>query len=157
VAIAVLLRDIVDALEMQIEERPSFLDLETGRVVAVSLDMIRAAEETELESDDGSDESELDEEWEFAKRVAFLDRVKKLPTKFDIHEWAIMEGFSQSVASDRIRRDLLRAIHGSGAFRYFKDTIQRYRIENDWCGFRDQALLRIAIDWCEENGIRWKE
>jgi Uncharacterised protein family (UPF0158) len=155
---AVRLSDIVDALQMQFDETPSFLDLETGQVVTVPLDLIRAAEEVEYEDDEGKDDkSEPDEEWEFAKRAAFLDRVKKLPTTFDVHEWAIMEEFSESVESDRTRDDLLSAIHGSGAFRYFKDSIQRYGIEKDWYRFRDQALRRIAIDWCEENDIQWKE
>jgi hypothetical protein len=34
---------------------------------------------------------------------------------------------------------LLRAIHGAGAFRYFKDTLRRFRMENNWYAFRDQA------------------
>jgi hypothetical protein len=154
-AIAVRVSDIVDALQMQFDELPAFLDLDAGRVVTVLRDLIRAAEE---EEDGGkAGESERDEEWEFAKRAVFLDRVKKLPTQFEIHEWAIMEEFSQLVEPGRIRDDLHRAIHGSGAFRYFKDTIRRYGIEEDWFHFRDQALRQIAIDWCEENGIQWKE
>ncbi|HEY6344301.1 MAG TPA: UPF0158 family protein [Bryobacteraceae bacterium] len=59
--------------------------------------------------------------------------------------------------SDRIREDLLNAIHGSGAFRYFKDTLRRYRIEKNWYAFRTDALREIAIEWCEQNGIAWEE
>ena len=80
----------------------------------------------------------------------------RLPTKFDVHEWSIMEGFSRSVESDRIWDDLLFAIHGAGAVRHFKDNLRRHRIERDWFAFRDGALRDIAVEWCEEHKIQWK-
>ena len=95
-------------------------------------------------------------EWEVAKRIASTDRFKKLPTKLDIHEWGIMEDFAHSVKPARIREDLLNAIHGSGAFRYFKDTVRRHRIESDWYEFRAKTLKEIAADWCEEHGVVWE-
>jgi hypothetical protein len=154
-ATTVLLKDIVDALEMHFDEQLSFLDLDTGQVETVSRELLGMAEE-------GDDEEEPDllewqeGEWEVAKRIASSDRFVKLPTQFDIHEWAIMEEFSLSVESDRIREDLLNAIHRSGAFRRFKDTVRRCGIEQDWFAFRDDALRQIAIDWCEEHKIQWK-
>src|ERR1700735_5133105 len=93
----VLLKDIVDALEMQFDESPSFLDLDTGQVETVSRDLLNEAEET------GEEEPDLPEwqknEWPVTKRVVSTDRFVKLPTKFDIHEWSIMEEFSYSVDS----------------------------------------------------------
>jgi hypothetical protein len=41
----VLLKDIVDALEMQIDEASSFLDLDTGQVETVSHDLLNEAED----------------------------------------------------------------------------------------------------------------
>jgi hypothetical protein len=67
-----------------------------------------------------------------------------------------MRDFADSVESGRIREDLRNAIHGAGAFRYFKDTLRRHRIEKDWFAFRDEALAQIARDWCEENHIAWR-
>jgi hypothetical protein len=64
-----------------------------------------------------------------------------------------MQDFSCSVESDRIREELLRVIHGAGAFRNFKDTLRRYGIEPAWFAFRAGALRQIALDWCEENQI----
>ena len=64
-------------------------------------------------------------------RFADWDRFEKLPTKYDIHEWDIMHEFAESVEPERFSNDLLNAIHGSGAFRYFKDTLRRYRREKD--------------------------
>ncbi len=50
----------------------------------------------------------------------------------------------------------MHAIHGAGAFRSFKDTLRRHRIESDWFAFRTEALRQIAIDWCEKNQIVWE-
>jgi hypothetical protein len=91
-----------------------------------------------------------------AKRIVSTDRFPRLPSKFDVHEWAIMEDFSLSVESDRIREELVHAIHRSGAFRNFKDTLRRHRMEAAWFAFRTEALRKIAIDWCEENHIVWE-
>ena len=151
------LKDIVDALEMQFDEQLSFLDLDTGRVEIVSRELLGMAEEGDDGDDAEPDSPDLeDEEWEIAKRIVSSDRFVRLPTKFDVHEWSIMEDFSHSVESDTIRDDLLFGIHGAGAFRHFKDTLRRHRIEQEWFSFRDEALRDIAIEWCEEHKIQWK-
>jgi hypothetical protein len=150
----VLLKDIIDALEMQLDESSSFLDLDTGRVETVSNDLLG-------ETDDYlGEEPDLPawqkQEWEIAKRIASTDRFRPLPNKFDVHEWAIMQDFSNSLPSDRVRQELLNAIHGAGAFRHFKDTLRRHQIESAWFQFRAQALRQIALNWCEEHHIRWQ-
>jgi len=151
----VLLKDIVDALEMQFDTSSSFVDLDTGQVETVSNDLLGEAEEA-----DDDDELDLPEwqkpEWELAKRIVSSDRFLKLPDKFDVHEWSIMQDFANSVSSARVSQDLLNAIHGSGAFRYFKDTLRRHRIEEAWFAFRTEALEEIARDWCEEHHVAWR-
>ena len=131
----VRLNDIVDALEMQFDESSSFLDRATGQVETVSHFLLREAEK----SGDG-EEPDIPtwqkQEWEIAKRIVSSDHFQRLPTKFEVHEWAIMQDFSRSVESDRISEDLLRAIDGAGAFRNFKETLRRHRIESDWFAFR---------------------
>src|SRR6266446_4720614 len=142
----VRLNDIVDALEMQFDESCSFLDRDTGQVETVSHVLLREAEES-------GDDEEPDlptwqkQEWEIAKRIVSSDRFQKLPTKFEVHEWAIMQDFSRSVESERIREDLLQAIHGAGAFRNFKDTLRRHRIESAWLAFRAGTLRQVALKW----------
>jgi hypothetical protein len=148
----VRLTDIVDALEMQFDESPSYLDLDSGHVETVARDLLREAEEAVDDEEPNLPEWQQ-QEWKIAKRIVSADRFRKLPTKFDVHEWAIMEKFSQEVKSDEVREDLLRAIHGAGAFRMFKDAIRRHRIEAAWFAFRAEALKQIARDWCEENHI----
>jgi hypothetical protein len=150
----VRLNDIVDALDMQFDESSSFLDLDSGHVETISHDLLREAEES-------GDDEEPDlpalqkQEWEIARRIVSSGRFKELPTKFEVHEWEIMQDFSHSVEPDRIREDLLHAIHGAGAFWNFKDTLRRHGIESAWFAFRAEALKQIAVNWCEANHIVW--
>ena len=148
------LNDIVKVLEMQFDESLSYLDLDAGLVVTVSEDLLCKAEEP------GDEQPDLPEwqkdEWEIAKRIVSTDSFRPLPTKFDVHEWGIMQEFSRSVESEEIGSELSRAIHGAGAFRNFKDTVRRLGIESAWFVFRAEALRRIALDWCEENQIAWE-
>lgn len=148
------LEDIIEALELQIEEYSSFLDLENGEVQTVSDRLLGAADDGEKPE---FDEWEKDE-WDVAKRIISTpDRFLALPSKFDVHEWEIMQDFAASVTSARIREDLLDAIHGGGAFRRFKNGVRYHGVEKKWFEFRSQALRQIAIDWCEENKISWTE
>jgi hypothetical protein len=152
--VTVRLDVIVEALEMLVDESPSYLDLDTSQVVTVSEDLLSEAEEP------GDEEPNLPDwqkdEWAIAKQIVSTDRFLKLPTMFDVHEWEIMQDFSRSVEPDAIRADILRAIHGAGAFRNFKDAVRRYGIESSWYAFRTQALRQIALDWCEENQVAWE-
>jgi hypothetical protein len=155
-AASVLIKDIVDALEMQFEESASYLDLDSGQVETVSREILREAEE----SDDDEEPDLLDwqeDEWAVAKLIVENPkRFERLPSQFDIHEWEIMREFTDTVKSSKIREELRDKIHGRGAFRAFKDALRRHRIEQDWYTFRDEALRRIAIEWCEEIGVEWK-
>ena len=99
----VRLKDIVDALEMQFDESSAFLDLDTGQVETVSHALLREAEDSDEEPDLPTWQKH---EWEIAKRIVSTDRFQELPTKFEVHEWAIMQNFSRSVESDSIREDL---------------------------------------------------
>jgi hypothetical protein len=148
------LNDIVEALDMQIDETSSFLDRETGQVETVLRELLREVEAS-------GDDEEVDlpawqkPEWEVAKLIVSTERFLPLPSRFDVHEWSIMEDFSRSVEPDRIRDELLLAIHGAGAFQNFKDAVRRHRIEAAWFAFRTEALRQIAIHWCEKNQVVW--
>jgi hypothetical protein len=76
-----------------------------------------------------------------------------LPSSWDINAWSIMERFCRSVADPELSQLLKDRIRDRGAFRFFKDTIHRYGLADDWYRFRRQALEEIAIDWLEENKI----
>jgi hypothetical protein len=149
------LNDIIDALERQLDESSSFLDRDTGRVETFSDDLLQQAEEPGETGQPDLPEWQR-EAWETAKRILSTGRFVRLPTKFDVHEWEIMQDFSRSVESHPIGGELLNAIHGSGAFRRFKDAVRRHGLESDWFAFRADALKQIAIDWCGENQVSWE-
>ena len=149
-ATTVKLKDILDELSFQSDEASSHFNTVTGEVVCITDEAFRAAEE----------EEPLDQfpDWmhdmlRAAKDILETDHYLPLPTKFDIHEYSIMERFCRSVDDDNMRDNLFNAIRGRGAFRYFKDKIHEYGIADDWYKYRDEALREIAIAWCEENGI----
>jgi hypothetical protein len=153
-AVQVKLKDILEALEFLTDEGASYLNTMTGEVVYVTEEELRAAEEEEpLENFPAWQHDAI----RIAGEILETDHYLPLPTKFDIHEYRIMERFCYAVDDEDIRDDLCNAIRGRGAFRYFKDKIHEYGIADDWYTYRDEALREIAIDWCEENGIQYTE
>ncbi|MFH1079388.1 MAG: UPF0158 family protein, partial [Pseudomonadota bacterium] len=88
-----------------------------------------------------------------AREVISSDDYLPLPSKFDIHEYHIMEEFCWSIADDKIRGALLDKIKGQGAFRRFKDAVHMNEMEDEWYRFRQDELEKIAMDWLEANQI----
>ncbi len=153
---AVKLKDIVDALEYP-EDWRVYLNKETGEIICVTeedqslLDMLEEGEE-DVEDLPEWQRKALPKLRENLKAVEG-DECIALPSQFDIHEWEIMRRFALSVKDGENREQLLNAIHGAGAFRYFKDTVHRFDLAESWYRFRDRAIEAIAIDWLEANEI----
>jgi hypothetical protein len=81
----------------------------------------------------------------------------ELPSKFDIDEYRIMERFCLSVEDPETSNIFCDLIHGSGAFRRFKNAIHEYDLADDWYSYRDSAFKKIATDWCRENNIEFDD
>src|SRR6267143_2564915 len=147
----VSLNDVVEAMDLPNEESTSYLNPKTGAIVTVT------DEDRRLVEDQDVDEQEL-ADWEretVAQVRAALESGDFLPMSdtFEIHEWAIMERFSNSQRSAARREELLDAIHGAGAFRSFRSAIRRLGIEDDWFRFRQSAFEEIAKDWLKAHDI----
>ena len=154
--VKVKLSDILEALESAGDEQSSYLDRETGEVHLLTDEMMDYAEEETPLADIP--------EWmhqpvQVARRVQQDDdqRYLELPGKFDIHEWDIMDCFTSTVKDEHVQRELRNGIRGAGAFRMFKHLIDEYNVREAWYKFRDARLREIAIEWCEDNGIPWRE
>ena len=80
-----------------------------------------------------------------------------LPGKFEIHELSIMREFCGSVDNGEHRDQLLEAIHGSEAFRFFHSTLNRLGLRDAWHRFKDNAIEQIAIRWLDAHDIPWKK
>lgn len=150
----VKLKDIIDEMDMQMEEYRSYLNKETGVIISVSTEELSIAEESE-EDDDFSEYSDWQQESikNALDVIVNEDNYIELPDKWEINEYDIMENFCGSVKNDRVGNALYSAIKGRGAFSRFKDAISRFGMENDWYRFREEALKKIAIEWCEDNEI----
>ena len=151
-AAKVSLKLVVEELDALTDETSAYLNRVTGELYALG----------DVEAgliEDGVDVSELPE-WladEVPKIREVLDSAEwlALPTRFDIHEWAIMDGFAHSLADSDVRDELLTAVRGKGAFRWFKDAVHRHGIQQDWYDHRAAALGRIAADWLEGHGVEY--
>lgn len=150
----VKLEDIIEGLEFQSDECTAYLNKNTGKVVFITDEEFRAAEDNEP--------IENFPEWEhenieIAKEILETDNYIHLPNKFDINEYSIMERFCLSIKDNEISNIMYNSIKGLGAFRRFKENIYRYNIQDDWYSYRDAAIKEIAIEWCEYNNLEFIE
>jgi hypothetical protein len=155
IGLPVSLDEVAQDLEMQMEESSAFINSLTGEVVIVSHEELAMAEE-----DEDLDLSDLPA-WQAEMMPKVIEIVteenwKRLPSKSDIHEWDIMRRFGNAVDDDDLGERIDRAIHGRGAFRMFRDAIERAGQREDWFAFRQQALRKIAQEALEELGIPYK-
>ena len=141
-AMKIHLEQVIDAIETADDAFTYFFDTQTGETVFLQ-DEIAIGERNE----------ELENSIENAPSGRFL----RFPTKFDIHEYSIMESFVESLPPGVARQELAYAIRGRGAFRRFKNGIYFHRIEQQWFEYRDHAVREIAIHWCRDVGIEYEE
>jgi len=151
----VKLSDIIEAVEFHTDKSSAYLNIKTGEIVTVTREDFEAAE----------NQDNLDEypEWQHESiktAQEILDHEEDfigLPTKYDVHEYQIMERFILSIKDREISDALYRAIKGKGAFRRFKDAVIRFDIADEWYKYREDAIKQVAIDWCELNQIKFKD
>jgi len=153
----VQLMAVMDAIDLP-EEWEAFLDPETGEVLVMSDEERGMLEEDELGDDTALEMPDWEKET-VGKLRALLDsgRALRLPDKFDFHEWEVMRRFATSVEDLEASTELLNAIHGTGAFRMFREATARLGLREAWFAHRDQALRELAREWLEENGIAYTE
>ena len=141
-------------LEMPSEETCLCYDRQTGQIVGVARSVLEALErgvgEKTLERPDWDSE-----EVDLARAIAQDDesRFVDAPDKFDFHEYHQMERFIGTISDEHAAAQLWRAIKGKGAFRYFKDTIHRLGLQDEWYRYRDRAMKEFVIEWAEAKHV----
>ena len=152
--IKVDLKKIVEGIEFQGDESRSYLKISSGEVVLFTEEAIAAAESDE--------DLSVHAEWyreaiEQAREfINHEDDYIPLPSKFDFHEYRVMEEFIHSLPIAAQRDELLSLIKGKGAFARFKHGLERFLLLDEWHQYRDQALAALAEDWCRDNGIEFQ-
>jgi hypothetical protein len=153
--VAVRLDEILQAMEMP-PEWESFIDPETGEIVTISeddrivLDREEDGEAVDVPAWQGESTARI-------RRVLDSGRALALPDSFDVHEWDLMRRFANSVEYADARDEILRAIHGTGAFRLFRMTVDRLGLRDAWFRYRDDSMRDLARAWLEEHGIAYVE
>ncbi len=147
----VSLREVIDALGMASAENQSFLNVRTGETLWLMNDDLRAAEDGDF------DPESIDENVEFALKVLGSSDWVALPSSHEINEWQMLRDFAEDQEDPEHRDQLLRAIRGRGAFRFFKDTAERLGLREAWYACRDERYAEFAIDWLEDNDIAFED
>jgi hypothetical protein len=149
--IVVALDDVVAEMDVPNDAWTTYLNRHTGQFVTMT-DEGEAL--TEGEVSEGLFDRQPDDPLHVAE--AMMSGVwLALPSKFDIHEYRLLERFSLGLEDPEVRAALLQAIQGRGAFRRFKEVIHEYGIAEAWYAYRQQSLEAIAVEWLEANGIAY--
>jgi hypothetical protein len=152
-AATITLKAIVDELEALSDEHFAYLNPQTGDLVTLSSEEISAVEEDLLLDDFPTWQQEVMAQ---ARAVLESNEYLQLPTHYDLHEYAIVEAFCASLSDVQTRQIFLEQIRGSGAFRRFKQLLDRYGRTNEWYEFRTQALEEIAAQWLDAHQIPYQ-
>ena len=143
--VAVVLEDFLDALQDMGDSTFAFVNRRSGELaLLMELDGVMVAgdpEGDELAAAARAAEIEASEDW------------LSLPDAFEIDEYGMMERFSAGLEDAQAREVLLTAIQGSGAFRRFKDAVQRRGLADAWYAYRDRSRETFAIEWLEAEGL----
>jgi hypothetical protein len=156
-AAEVKLELIIEALEMADDSISSYLDVETGEVCSVTGEEFDLAEDTQTVIEDLPDWQIEPVKLARSIQEQVGKRYLALPDKFDVHEWAIMDRFSETLKDTRLRNDFHGGIRGAGAFRLFKRLLTEYNLWDAWNRFKQVELRQMAVQWCEENGITFRQ
>ena len=137
------LKQIMDAIETASDEWDQYLDIETMSIVSLP----------QFDDGIGTNYESLADQIESDLNIHYF----RLPSKFDIHEYSIMELFINDLPTGSTRDELAGCIHGKGAFCRFKDSIHYHGIEQDRYDYRNNAYREIAVEWCESKRFAYLE
>lgn len=138
----VTLPAIADKLE-KIDLWKIYFDLETGTFVEFSEEYDAASQE-QTEEEILQHVFEVEDNWQ---------RYVPLPSTYDVDEHAMMARFAGQQAQGDTKQMLQESLQKPGALRHFARKLREIGLAESWQAHRRQELLRIAADWCLENGI----
>lgn len=135
-------------------ELTAYLDTETGEVISMPDNVMRAVE-------DGDEEVESLSDWEqeLAETAGSVfedekDRFLEIPRRESREGYELMAAFAETVESKRLREKLAIALDGKGAFRRFRNVLNEHPDELErWYAFKDDSLREEAIQWLLGHGI----
>ena len=85
------------------------------------------------------------------------ERFLRFPTKYEIHQYRIMEDFIDQLSPGKAQEELVYVIRGKDAFRRFKQSVRYHGLEQRWYDYLAEAYRELAIRWCAEKGLEYTE
>ena len=148
------LKELAEQMDCMMDEWSYYVNKKTGEILSIADRHISFAENPENipEKIAGWERNEIEQ------AAAILDGwadLIRFPSKYDMNEYRMMEGFIRTVRDLHTRDCLEVAIEGRGAFKRFKDTAHRFGVIDDWYEYKNRALLAYAKEWCEWNGLQY--
>ena len=105
-----MIKQVIQAIEEASEVFTSFWDKKTGKTVYLADPLM-----TDLTEEDKALAAEMENTPE---------RFLRFPTKYEIHQYRMMEAFIDWLSSGKVQEELAYAIRGKGAFRRFKQSVR---------------------------------
>jgi hypothetical protein len=135
------LKQVIQAIEEADDVFTSFWDTKTGKTVYLADPMMT-----------GETDEALAAEIENTP-----ERFLRFPTKYEIHQYRIMEEFIDQLSPGKAQEELAYAIRGKGAFRRFKQSVWYHGLEQRWYDYLAEAYRELAISWCKDEGVEYTE
>jgi hypothetical protein len=154
--VQVKLSDIIGSMEFRPGEATLYLNADTGKIISVTPD--------EFFEGDADDPIEDYPDWQQdgVQAARKLTRgndgnLLELPGKWDVNEYQIMEDFCLSLPAGNNRTSLYASMQGRGAFRRFKDAVEKVGVADKWHHYRTSRFKTVAVDWCRANEIDFED
>ena len=152
----VKLDELVGEIEILINGTFTYINIQTGEVITLSEEEIRAAEnEKPIENFPDWQKENIEKAKEILEDEdeIYLD----FTLRDEYHEYEIIEEFIGTISEEEIREALYEAIQGRGAFRRFKDGIIEHGVEKEWYEYKDKKIKELVTEWCKEHDIEIEE
>ena len=133
------LRELATAFA-QSDVRQGYVDIRAGKVVMMADDM---AEEEAMHH-----AFAMEEDWE---------HYIPIPNVMDEDETAMMHAFAESRPREDVKERLREALQGTGAVTRFHHQVRHLLLKPAWEAFKQDYLLQVARDWCEENDVEYRK
>lgn len=153
---SVKLDDLINEIEIQMDETYTYINTQTGEVITLSRDEMRAAEDEEpLEKYPDWQRENIEQAIKIIEdeEETYLD----FTLRDEFNEYELIEEFIETISDTEVREELFKAIQGRGAFRRFKDGIIEHGVEKQWYEFKENKIKELVTEWCEAKGLLVKE
>lgn len=124
----------------QSDVRQGYVDIRDGKVVMMADDL--------AERDAMHYALAMEEDWE---------HYIPIPNVMDGDEAAMMRAFAESRPREDVKERLLTALQGAGAVTRFRHQVRHLLLKPAWEAFKQDYLMQVARDWCEENDVEYRK